>query len=458
MSKKPADEVQEWYLKERGITPETLERCKVTTTDTSSSWPLGEAVKTRTGFGQGEVRKFSLKPKGMPFSIWHLPVKEQPIKDPVIVCEGETDAMRLWQDGGSHLFGKICAIPGCDAMTPEAAADLEKRAGKAPIYFVLDNDKLADGEGAYDPDDWKDKKNPVRLADDSWKRIKQMMPRAKRIYLPTDYKDICEYLNIYKVSDFDEFVVGADARYNFEALDLSAPANAPEYLWQDVIPESQWGLLFGDSGVGKSMLYMGLAVALANGEEKFMGRRLNPQRGGRVLIVDEENFQAEIRSRLAKLGLRRESQKNLRIVSSRGLSLDDTRTADKLFEDVESFCPDLTVLDSFVRLHSSDEDKSGPMSAIFNKAIAPLSRQLGSAVWLLHHTGNNDRLRGSSDIKAAPDFAWKMMNMDGEVAYKILARTKARDGVTRSQFQFRFVDNDASGIDFQLLDEGGDVL
>lgn len=458
MSEKPADEVQEWYLRERGITPETLERCKVTTTDKASSWPLGEAVKTRTGFGPGEIRKFTLKPKGTPFSIWHLPVKTTPVVDPVIVCEGETDAMRLWQDGGAHLYGKICAIPGCDALTAEAAADLLKRAGKAPIYFVLDNDKLADGEGAYDPDDWKDKKNPIRVTDDSWQRIKQMLPRAKRIELPSDYKDICEYLNIYTVKDFDKFVVGAEARYNFDHLDLSAPAHAPEYLWQDFIPRSQWGLLFGDSGVGKSMLYQALAVALANGESFFLGRKLNPTKGGRVLIVDEENFEAEIRSRMRKHGLKNEAQKNLHIISGRGVRLDNKREAGKLFEDVENFDPDLTVLDSFVRLHESDEDKAGPVSAIFNSAIAPLSRQLGSAVWLLHHTGNNDRLRGSSDIKAAPDFAWKMMNMEGEVAYKVMSRTKSRDGVTRSQVQFRFEDTEGGGLEFKLLDEGGDVL
>jgi hypothetical protein len=463
MSEKPADEVQEWYLRERGITPETLTRCKVTTDDNhgakgtaSARWPLGDAVKTRTGFLPGEIRKFSISPKGKPFAIWHLPVKESVIKDPVIVCEGETDAMRLWQDGGAHLYGKICAIPGCDAMTPDAAADLLKRAGKAPIYFVLDNDKTADGEGDYNPDDWKDKKNPVRHVDDSWKRIKQMLPRARRIYLPADYKDICEYLNIYKVADFDKFVVGAEARYNYDALDLSAPATAPEYLWQDFIPEQQCGLLIGDSGVGKSLVYLALAVALANGEQRFLGRRLNPMRNGRVLIVDEENPEGEVRSRLRKLGLRPDCQKNLRVISQRGVRLDEN--TDKLFEDVESFNPDLTILDSLVRLHDQDENSASAYSSLFNRGIMPLSRQLGTAVWLLHHTGNNDKIRGSSDIKASADFGWKLMDMEGEVAYKILSRFKSRDGATRSQMQFRFEDTDDGGLEFKLLDEGGDVL
>lgn len=459
MTQKPSNAVETWYLKERGITPETLERCKVVTSDTEARWKVGPREKIRTGFHPGQERKFRYSEKGE-FDFWYLPVKSREIVDPVIACEGETDAKRLWQDGGAQLYGQICAMPGCDAITPQAAARLQKRAGKADIYFVLDNDKTE--EPAYNPDDWKDAKNPVRQVDESWKRIKSLLPKARRIYLPPDYKDLCEYLNIYTVKDFNEFVLNAEARYNFEALDLSSPAEHPEYLWEDVIPRGQFVLLQGESNVGKSLLYQALAVALANGEERFLDRRLNPEREGRVLIVDEENPEEVVRHRLHQLGLKPHAQKKLRIISQRGVRID--LDSDRLFEDVSNFNPDLTVLDSFIRLHSEDENSASAVSGMFNKSVLPISRQLGSAVLLLHHVNRTDsgdsrrRTRGSTDIMASTDVAWDMLDQEGEVKYKHLSRFKTRSGRVSKDLRFRIEDTAGGRLEFPLLNAGADAL
>lgn len=462
MSKQtPANAVERWFLNERGIGPETLERCKVETSDTEARWRVGTTWKIRTGFGPGEKRGFKYADKGHPLSAFHLPVKSRDIVDPVIVCEGETDAMRLWQEGGKDLYGQISALPGCDAITQDVADKLLKRAGKAPIFFVLDNEKQPEGD--YNPDDWKEAKQPIRKVDESWKRIKALLPKARRIYLPEPYKDICEYLDIYSIKDFDKHVVHAE-RYNFEALDLAQTGVSPEFLWDEVIPRSQFVLLQGESNVGKSLLYQALAVALANGEPEFLGKALKPVRAGRVLIVDEENPEEVIRHRLAQLGLREDCQKNLRIISQRGVRID--LDSDKLFEDVESFGPDLTVLDSFIRLHAQDENSASAVSGMFNTSVLPISRQLGSAVLLLHHVNRTDsgdsrrRTRGSTDIMASVDVGWDLVDhvIENNVTTKFLSRFKTRNGAVRKDLRYRIVDTESGGLDFPVIDGTGDVL
>lgn len=465
MSEKHENVVEKWFLEERGIKAETLRSCKVETSDTEARYNIGGRVKVRTGFYNGE-RKFRYETKGT-LALWNLPVKQAEIRDPVIVCEGETDAMRLWQDGGKHKYGMISAMPGCDAITKEMAERLKQLANGATIYFVLDNDKPAKGggDGAYNPDDWKQANEPVRSVDDSWRRVKALLPKARRIYLPADYKDICEYLNVYSVKDFDGFVVNAEARYNFEHLNLAQPSEAPEYLWQDVVPQSQFVLIQGDMGMGKSMIYQALAVRLANGDPAFLDRRLNPTRDGRVLIVDEENPEAVIRHRLSQLGLRPENQRKLHIIAGRGVRLDNPQDADKLYEDVENFNPDLVCLDSFVRLHMQDENSSSAISAMYNNAVSPLSRQLGAAIILLHHTkktnsgDSRDRTRGSTDISAGVDQAWDVVDKvldGGGGTYKYLSRFKTRTGaIGGKDISFKIEDTEDGHLKFPLVDDKG---
>lgn len=451
--------IEQWYLDNRGIKAATLKDNGVETFPEEAvpyaRWKLGDTHKRRTGFLPGQPRTFRMEDKGFPVAAWRLRVKAREIADPVIVCEGETDALRLWQEGGKELYGSILALPGCDAITPEVAAFLAQRSARTQLYFVLDNDKP--DEAAYDPDDWKDKKHPVAKVDDAWTRIKSLLPKARRIYLPPDYKDVCEYLNVYGLKDFDQFVVHAEARYNFPKLDLSQPPKATDWLWYNIIPTGRVGLLQGDQNVGKSLLYQALAVALANGETHFLGQKLNPTRGGKVLIVDNENAEADTRLRLEKLGLKVMAQKKLHIVSGQDVRIDRPADNAKLFEDVSNFEPDLVVLDSFVRLHSQDENSSGAVSQIYNDGLLPLSRKLGAAVLLLHHVNKSNsgdskqKTRGSGDIGAAPDFCYELADMVDEVSYKFLSRFKNRLGAVKFDLQYRIEDRDDGGLDFPLM-------
>lgn len=60
-------------------------------------------------------------------------------------------------------------------------------------------------------------------------------------------------------------------------LDLTAPVMSSEWLIQDVLPKGKLGMVFGDTGVGKSFVLFDLAAALAEGRSWF-GIDLEPCR------------------------------------------------------------------------------------------------------------------------------------------------------------------------------------
>jgi hypothetical protein len=457
MSKPVLNAVQNWYLKERGITPETLERCRVETTDTEARWQVGKdgPWKVRTGFGLGEKRRFWYEPKGLPLAPWFLPVKAAPIVDPLICTEGETDAKSLWQAGGKDLYGQICALPGCDAITQEAADKIARRAGKAPIYFVLDNETKPGGD--YNPEDWKESKSPVRKVDESWKKIQRYLPHAKRIYLPQPYKDICEYLNIYSIQDFDKHVVHAPARYNYESLDLSHDKDLePSWLWKGGLPHGMFGMIQGNGGLGKSWILMGLAVAIAEGWPTFMGRALDARKG-RAMLVDNENPRSVVRYRLKQLGLTEANWPKLRIISHQVMLDEDP---EKLFEDVATFDPDFLGLDSLTTLHTLDENKPSQMGVVSTKAIRPLAHDLGVSVFLLHHvnrgTGSAQaRTRGGEHVANATDVAWDVSE-DGDV--RAMERFRTRIGGKGTILYYAINDKPNGKVEIEMAGTGGDVL
>jgi RecA-family ATPase len=165
-------------------------------------------------------------------------------------------------------------------------------------------------------------------------------------------------------------------------------------------------LMIGEPGIGKSWISLGLAVAVAEGHDTFLGRKLtspNP----RVLYVDEENPELLVLHRMRKLGLTPDGAKNIRFLHRQGIRLD--KRPELLQDEALDWEPGLTVLDSLTRMHTQDENNAGAIAALFNDGINPLARETGATTLLLHHVTKTEstsgfvRARGSGDISASVD-------------------------------------------------------
>jgi len=134
---------------------------------------------------------------------------------------------------------------------------------------------------------------------------------------------------------------------------------------------------------------------------------------GPVLLFAAEDSQAKVRSRLQSLARHHGSsleQIDVQVITVDTLRLDRSPDQERLAATVMLYKPVLLVLDPLVRLHSLDENQSGPMAALLGYFRA-LQRKTGTAIAIVHHARKNASssagagytLRGSGDLYAWVD-------------------------------------------------------
>ena len=368
-----------WFETERGITGETLEAFRVESS--SDDWvtlpyDTGERYR-KMGEGKREFRYSN----GAKVCLFHPP--SLPKEKYAFLCEGETDTMRLWQEGYHSVFG----LPGFNAFKPESLKPLHNY---ERVFVLLDND----------PD-----YNVRTTVDGAWGKIRGILgSKARRIILPDDVKDVCEFFESYTNDTFKSIVrESLNGSFHYKALDLTIPP--PEYNWlvKGLICQGDTTMIVGEPNVGKSWISLSLAVAMADNKSQWLGHEV--QNHGKVLYIDEENPHDVVYHRLRQLGA--ENLTGLRYLHRQGVRLD--RNFDKLLDEAIAYEPSMIVLDSLTRFHTRDENNAGEMASLFNDSINVLCRETGAAVVLLHHTNKSDsnssyvKTRGSSDIGAAID-------------------------------------------------------
>lgn len=378
-------DLRDFFTNERGITQETLDKFGVKFTPQGEtahfSYKTGDRYRTTEDDGR-RVFKWD---KGAKATLFDSPT---PAGDSVFLVEGETDTMRLWQElGGKYA---VYGLPGINTWKPELAGILQRA---QHVYVILDND----------PD-----YNVQAQVDAAWKAIRtDLGPKARRIHLPQDAKDVCEFFDSYNKETFKTLITRRPLLGRFKGLDLTAPPPPMRWLVDGIICQEDVTLVMGDPGLGKSWLTMNLAKAVADGDPLFLGKPLLAH--GPVLYLDEENPQDVIFHRFAKLGLSEKGAKNITYLHRQGIWLD--KDADDLLDEALAIKPTLIVIDALARVHQGDENSASNMASLFRSAITPLARETGAAVLVIHHSNKGDdgnsfrRARGSGDISASVDAA-----------------------------------------------------
>ena len=376
-----------WFEEERGITGETLEAFGAfSNSDEWMTFPYDTGERYRK---MGDKREFRFS-QGAKVCLFHP--AEMPNTKWAILCEGETDTMRLYQEGYKSVYG----VPGFNTFKPEM---LETLAKYEQVFVILDNDQNY---------------NVRTTVDAAWVKMRGMLgAKARRVVLPDTVKDVCEFFQSHTDETFKLIMQASSAgTYHYKALDLNAPP--PEYRWlvDGLICTGDTTLMVGEPNVGKSWVSLSLAVAMCDEHQKWLG--YNMSNYGKVLYVDEENPHDLVYHRLKQLGLVDHS--NLRYLHRQGIRLD--RNFDLLLDEAITFQPKMIVLDSLTRFHTQDENNAGAMASLFNDSINVLSRETGAAVIILHHTNKSDsnssyiKTRGSSDIGAAVDGGIELRKTD----------------------------------------------
>jgi hypothetical protein len=176
-----------------------------------------------------------------------------------------------------------------------------------------------------------------------------------------------------------------------------------EYLIPGLLPKGETILCAGMPKVGKTLLAVDAAFAIATGESDFLGEKVKQ---GKVLLISVDESAQSTKAKLLKRGFRRGDQ--LEIMTKWSIAqLND------LEAKLEDFRPDLVIIDSLKRITLGREISEN--SAEFADAIYQLKEttgKYGASCVLIHHVNKNadalglERVRGSTAISGAVWGTW----------------------------------------------------
>jgi hypothetical protein len=212
-----------------------------------------------------------------------------------------------------------------------------------------------------------------------------------------------DYLLMHTLEDLRALVWNtAPAKGNYEPPIPFAKLMAnnyprTEYAWADFVLAGEVNLLFGDGGMGKSLLALYIAVAVAAGQRLFCGTTMQLP----VLALFAEDSEAQTQDRIAAilyhLGLDPQADQPIRLwcqprEDTLLARIDDNGTVKELprlhalsAELAKIGRPALVVLDSFADLFALNESLRLPVNAALKRVLGGLCREFGASVLVLAH-------------------------------------------------------------------------
>lgn len=224
-----------------------------------------------------------------------------------------------------------------------------------------------------------------------------------------------------------------------------------QWLIDGVLPADAFGVIFGPSGAYKSFLALDMAASIA-GAKKWHDRDVdNP---GHVIYIGAEGA--------AGLHLRKKAweirhQKPLRNLGILGTAVTINEAiecqllvdlcltaADELQDPVR-----LVVIDTLARTFAGDENSAAEMGA-FVRSCDRIREVTGATVLVIHHSGKDAEkgARGSSALRAACDFEFKVTSSGKKVTKLTCTKAKDSDPIEDMGFKLEPVEigrNDSKG-------------
>jgi RecA-family ATPase len=235
----------------------------------------------------------------------------------------------------------------------------------------------------------------------------------------------------------------------YDLADFSVGASYP-YLIKTVLPAAELGVLFGESGSGKSFFAWDIAAHIARGEP-WRGLRV---RKGKVVYICAEGAQG-FRKRVAAYCQHHQispADMDMKVIADAPNFLTDAdhkRVARRILEGWGQV--DLIIVDTLAQTTpGANENAAEDMGKALGHLKA-LRRITGGMILLVHHSGKDASkgARGWSGLKAAADVEIEITRLDN---CRVARLSKAKD------------DNDNIEFGFSLevvnigTDEDGDVI
>ncbi len=198
----------------------------------------------------------------------------------------------------------------------------------------------------------------------------------------------------------------------------------PDWLIEPLLERGRLYALWSIAGVGKSLLTLEIAAALATGRPVLGNTGRDPIH---VLYVDMENSPSDLVERLSAFGYRPEQLGHLHYLSFPSLpALDSPAGGAGLLAAAERHLAEVVVIDTVSRIIAGKENDSDTFHQLYRCALAPLKAR-GITTIRLDHAGKDTERgqRGSSAKDSDVDVVWQLSQLTA-VAYR-LTRGKSRN-------------------------------
>lgn len=243
-------------------------------------------------------------------------------------------------------------------------------------------------------------------------------------------------LEIASADEFEILPEPKGGRFNIRShSDFAGQVRSVRWIVKDFLPAATLGVLFGESGSGKTFASYDLCAAVCRGIE-WNGKRVTK---GRVLYVVAEGvagFVNRIKAYCHQQGIK-PSDVDMDVISDLTPNLLEPAQITDLIKDIKQREPyDLIVMDTFAQVMPGANENSGED---VGKALAEckrIHRHTGAMVLLVHHSGKDASkgARGWSGLRAAADVELEVLRSD---ELRSISVTKLKDGQDGAQIGFK---------------------
>lgn len=214
-----------------------------------------------------------------------------------------------------------------------------------------------------------------------------------------------------------------------------ASGKSPGWIIKGVLPHADLGMLFGESGSGKSFIALDMAAAIARGEP-WRGHRVKQSP---VLYVAAEGA-GGFRSRLKAYAQHHRAALDalpLHVIAGRP-NLLDAKDAEQIAAEAKRVGAGVVIVDTLAQATPGANENAGEDMGRALKSCDAINRATGALVLLVHHAGKDltKGARGWSGLRAAVDVELEVQKLTGSRRLRI---SKQKDGEDGQEFAFNLL-------------------